>query len=190
METIFGLLRRLDSRTIAARISAPIDKAREHYPLAAKLRRLGSEEAVITDYYQYLIRSRCGASFDLQEPAQAAMEARELLNDAYRRRNGNVFCAIYDAENGINGGLPGVIDVLTEAFKNWLIRSHIDSVLHIRGEDRIELLRQFFTYFGSDLPASTRLDEPELYSQADVFRNIILSYVRGREQVIRRLNQY
>lgn len=193
MEDIVALLGKLDKRRIAEEVDTSIDEIREHYPLASVRSCHSCVEIIFVDFYQHLVSRRCHATFPLFEPAEALCDVRALLNEAYRSRNGDYYAAIYDAEQGINGGLEGVLDLIRETFKQRLTRAYVDLVFRdydLDGEMRIRMLKQFFAYCGHELSARIRTDEICRYADRETFRRIITAYAQGRYEVIWNLNRY
>jgi hypothetical protein len=192
METIFDLLAKLDEKTIAREVDLPIDTARERYPLALRRAQLGSAESVIHDYYQYLISSHLGIDDPLFSPEEAVCQVHDLLEGIYGCGGQREYTAFYETQEGVEGGLPAVLDRLTDAYKKRLREAHVNMALR---ECRLshaalgEMILQFRAFCGHELPVPIRESNFWEHLDYETFRRIIVAYAQGRDEVLRNLER-
>jgi hypothetical protein len=184
MTTIQMLLEALDERTIARKIGIPHDETRMAYGLRSNTAPdFRAFEAAIGDYFNYHFSATShGGRLSRDE---AIARAKEMLERAYQRRNGNLLSAYADAHEGLNGGLRHVLDILADGFKmeaiERLVRQTFDRYVAPNSwEDKVELLRQFFNQCGVNLSPLIRRDQPERYAHDYV--TLIRAYANAIQQ--------
>jgi len=193
MTSITGLLAELDERTIAQKIGIRHDEVRMRYPLQPNTVDDFEEfSRIIGDYTNYHF-TNC-VSFGGSLPASEAVgRAKELLEQQYRRREGDIVTAFNDSRDGTNGGLRVVLDTIAEGLKaegvERYIRDAFDRyVLPNSWELKVEIIRQFIRKCGGFLSSSIRTDQPERYAQN--YQELIRSYVtalQNTSSIFRRL---
>jgi hypothetical protein len=183
----------LDERTIAQRIGIPHDEARMRYSLQSNtVRTFDDFSDRIGDYYNYHVTT-CVSRGGRLSRAEAAGRAKEILEQEYRRHNGNIVSAFNDANDGTNGGLRAILDRIAEALKAESLERYTRDVFdrHVAPsswEDKVEMIRQFIRHCGAYLGSSIRADQPERY--AHDYQELIRSYVaamRRTSSIFRRL---
>jgi len=193
MVSIRNLLAALDERVIARRIGIPHDEARMRFPLRSNtVSDFDAFSDIVADYYNYHF-TQCVSNGGAMSGAEAAGRAKELLEQEYRRRNGNIVSAFNDAHDGTNGGLRVVLDTIAEGLKAESVKRYTREVFDRNvapnsWEDKVEIIRQFIKRCGMDLAASIRTDQPERYAQN--YDELIRSYVEALQRtssVFRRL---
>lgn len=183
----------LDERRIAELIGIPHDEARMRYSLRSNT--VGSFEEFsdrIGDYYNYHFTT-CVSRGGALSRTEAAGRAKEILEQDYRRHNGNILTAFNDAHDGLNGGLRAIFDRLSEAIKAESVERYTREVFdrHVSPNswnDKVEIIRQFIRSCGAHLGSSIRADQPERY--AHDYQELIRSYVaalRRTSAIFRRL---
>lgn len=193
MATIDTLMAALDERTIAQRIGIPHDEARLRYQVSANT--VGSFEAftdIIADYYAHH-HALCVARGGQLSHSEAAGRAKELVEQQYRKRHGDIVSAFNDVHDGTNGGLRVVLDTIAEALKSESIERYIRDIFdrHVAPnswEQKVEIIRQFIARCSISLSASIRADQPERYAQN--YNELIRSYMDALHQtssIFRRL---
>lgn len=193
MATINTLLAALDERTIAQRIGIPHDEARLQYHLRANT--VGSFDEfseIIADYYTHHY-STCVSRGGHLSPRDAAGRAKELLEQQYRKRNGDIVTAYNDVHDGTNGGLRVVLDTIAEGLKAESVQHYIRDAFdcHVAPnswEQKVEIIRQFIAKCSASLSSSIRADQPERYAQN--YNELIRSYVDALQRtssIFRRL---
>ena len=98
-----------------------------------------------------------------------------------------------DVANGTNGGMRVVLDKLAEALKAESVERYIREMFdrHVAPnawEQKVEIVRQFIRYCGTNLGSAIRAEQPECYAQN--YRELIRSYVdslRRTSSMFRRL---
>lgn len=192
MTNIKLLLDALDERTIARKIGILHDETRMAYALQSNtVRDFRAFEDVLGDYFNHHFSAASqGGRLSRDE---AIARAKEMIERAYQRRNGNVVTAFNDAQDGTNGGLRKILDVLADGLKTEAIERYVRQtfdryVMPNSWEDKVELLRQFLDQCGVNLSPSIRRDQPERYAHDYVL--LVRSYANAIQQtsaVFRRL---
>jgi len=191
--SIRGLLAELDERVIAQRISVPHDESRMRYPLHSNtVRNFDEFNQKIGDYYNTHFTS-CISRGGKLSAAEATSRAKELLEQEYRRRGGDIVMAYNDAYDGTNGGMRAILDIIAEGLKAKSVERYIRDafdryVTPNSWEQKVEIIRQFITHCGVHLSSSIRTNQPERYAQN--YEELIRSYVTALKQtssIFRRL---
>ena len=193
MTSVENLLTELEERTIAQRISASHDKARMRYHLHSNTVESFDEfNHIIRDYYNYHFTSCVSHGGNLSS-SEAASKAKELLEQEYRRRGGDLVTAYNNARDGTNGGLRIALDVIAEGIKTKSVEGYIRDVFdrHVEPNSwaqKVEIIHQFIAHCGLHLSSSIRKDQPERYAQN--YQELIRSYVNALQEtssIFRRL---
>jgi hypothetical protein len=193
MVSIRSLLVELEEKTIAQKIGIPHDEARMRYPLKSNTVKDFDEFSwVIGDYYNHHFTS-CVSSGGRLSETEASSRAKELLEQEYRRRQGDIVTAYNNSHDGTNGGLRVVLDTIAEALKTESVRRYIRDafdryVAPSSWEQKVDIIRQFIAQFGDHLASSIRSDQPERYAQN--YQELIHSYVTALQDtssIFRRL---
>ncbi len=193
MVSIGNILSSLDEKTIAQRVGIPHDEARMRFALQCNtVADFDAFSNAIADYYAYHFR-QCVSNGGSLSRAEAAGRAKELLEQEYRRRNGDIVSAFNDAHEGTNGGMRAVLDTIAEGLKAESVKRYTRevfdrSVAPSSWEDKLEIIKQFICRCGMDLSTSIRADQPERYAQN--YSELITSYVEALQRtssVFRRL---
>ncbi len=192
MARIDSLLAELDERHIAQRVALRHDEARMRFPLQRNTVDTFDEfSRLISDYCSSHLQAVLNGA--VLPRVEAASEAKELLEQEYRRKGGDIVAAFNDAHDGTNGGMRVVLDVIAEGLKARSVERHIRDVFdrHVAPNDwdtKVEIIRQFIAQCGANMASSIRPDQPERY--AHDYRELIESYVeslRRTSSVFRRL---
>jgi hypothetical protein len=193
MADIDNLLTALNERTIAQRVGIPHDEARMRYPIdRTTVDSFGQFSDIIADYYAYHF-ARCVAHGGSLTRTEAAGRAKEILEQEYRHRDGDIVTAYNDAHDGTNGGLRVVLDTIAEALKAESVRRFTRDVFdhYVAPNDwdrKVEIIRQFIAQCGNSLASSIRVNQPERYAQN--YQELINAYVsalRRTSAIFRRL---
>ena len=191
--SVDSLLAELDERTIAQQIGIPHDEARMRYPLQSNTVNSFDEfDSVITDYYNNHF-TKCISHGGSLSTAEASGSAKELLEQEYRRRGGDIVMAYNDAHDGTNGGMRVVLDHIAEGLKAQSVERYIRDafdryVAPNLWEQKVEIIRQFIAQCRVHLASSIRADQPERYAQN--YQELIRSYVSALQKtsnIFRRL---
>jgi len=180
MTTLTSLLEALDERNLARAIAIPHDESRLAYGLRSNtVADFDEFTRVIADYVQHHF-SRCVSRGGSLSRADAAGRAKEILESAYRRRNGDLVTAYNDAHDGTNGGLRGVLDAIAEAMKEEAVERYIRDVFDRcvapnSWDDKVAIIQDFIARYHTSLASSVRRDQPERYAQN--YRELIRAYV-------------
>ena len=193
MAAIDNLLAAFDERNLARAIGLAHDEARMRYPLAQNtVDTFDAFTDVIADYHNYHF-TRCVSGGGTLSRAEAAGRAKEILEQEYRRQQGDIVSAFNDAHDGTNGGMRVVLDKLADALKAQSVERYIREMFdrHVAPnawEQKVEIIRQFIRQCGANLGSAIRADQPERYAQN--YRELIRSYVdslRRTSSMFRRL---
>lgn len=178
--SISGLLTELDERTIAQRIGILHDEARMRFQLNANtVQSFDDFNRIVGEYYNSHFTS-CVSPGGTMQLSEAASRAKELLEQEYRRRGGDIVTAYNDAYDGTNGGLRTVLDTIAEGLKTESVERYIRDafdryVAPNSWEAKVEIIRQFIAHCGSFLSSAIQPDQPERY--AGNFQELIRSYL-------------
>jgi len=193
MAAIDNLLAALDERHIAQRVALAHDEARMRYPLQSNtVGTFDHFSNTIADYYNHHFTA-CVSLGGALSRAEAAGRAKELLEQQYRRDDGDIVTAFNDAHDGTNGGMRVVLDKIAEALKTESVERYIREMFdrHVTPnswELKVEIIRQFIRQCGANLASSIRADQPERYAQN--YQDLIRSYVDSLQRtssIFRRL---
>jgi len=193
MVYIAGLMDELSEKTIAQKIGIPHDEARMRYPLQSNTVRSFEEfSRIIGDYCNYHFTS-CISLGGTLSASEAVGRAKELLEQEYRRKGGDIVTAFNDSHNGTNGGLRVVLDTIAEGLKAESVERHIRDafdryVAPNSWELKVEIIKQFIRECGAFLSSSIKIDQPERYAQN--YQELIRSYVTALQNtstIFRRL---
>lgn len=185
MTTIANILRELDERTIAREVGIPHDEARMGYSLSANTVASFEEfENVIADYLNYHY-AQCVSHGGSLSRVEALGRAKEIIEQEYRRRHGDLMSSYNDAHDGTNGGLRIVLDVIAEVLKAESVERHTRDVFdrHVAPNDfeaKVEIIRQFIDRCGAYLSRSIQAERPERYAQD--YQELVREYVSGLQQ--------
>lgn len=193
MATINSLLSDLDERTIAQRIGIAHDEARMRYHLPSNtVSDFNQFSTIIADYYNYHY-TKCVSRGGMLPASEAYGRSKELLQNEYRRRQGDISSAFNDAHDGTNGGLRAVLDIISDGLKAEVIERYVQNAFdrHVAPnswEQKVDMIRQFISYCSYALSSSIVASQPERY--AHDYSELIRSYVEGLRRtsaVFRRL---
>jgi hypothetical protein len=193
MASVERLLVELDEKTIAQRVGIPHDEARMRYPLDSNTVRDYEEFRQIYGHYYNYHFTTCVSYGGTLSSYEAMGRAKELLEQEYRRRGGDIVTAYNDSHEGTNGGLRNVLDTIAEGLKAESVERHIRDafdryVAPNSWESKVKIIKQFIRECGSFLSSSIRTDQPERYAQN--YEELIRSYVdalQNTSAIFRRL---
>ena len=193
MTSITGLLAELDERKIAQKIGIRHDEVRMRYTLQRNTVDDFEEfSRIIGDYFSYHF-TNC-VSFGGSLPASEAVgRAKELLEQQYRRHEGDIVTAFNDSRDGTNGGLRVILDTIAEGLKAESVERYIRDafdryVAPNSWELKVEIIRQFIRKCGDFLSSSIRTDQVERYAHnyQELIRNYV-SALQNTSSIFRRL---
>jgi len=191
--SINSLLDELDERKIAQKIGIPHDEARMRYHIHSNTVSSFDEFSwVLGDYYNRHFTACLSQGGNLSV-SEAASRAKELLEQEYRKRGGDIVTAYNDAHDGTNGGLRIVLDTIAEGLKAESVERYIRDafdryVAPNSWESKVEIIRQFIIHCGSFLSSAIKAHQPERYARD--FQELIRSYVLALQRtssIFRRL---
>ncbi len=182
MVNINDLLNEISETNITRRIAIAHDEARISYQLRSNTVMSFKEFSdIIGDYYNYHF-IRCISNGGSLSNHEATSRAKELLEQQYRRRNGDIVTAYNDAHDGTNSGLRGILDMIAEGLKaeavSRYIRDIFDRMIAPNSwTDKVEIIRQFIEHVNIPLSLQIQNDQPERY--AHNYTELIQTYVDG-----------
>ena len=185
MGNIDTLLSALDERTIASKIAISNDETRMQYPLRSNTVSSFDEFSnIIGDYYNYHF-TKCVSGGGSLSTAEAGGRAKEIIEREYRKRGGDIVSACNNAQDGTNGGMRAVLDIIAEGIKAESVERYIREMFdrHVSPnswEDKVNIIRQFIRRCGGELAGSVDLQQPEAY--ASNYEGLIRSYVIALQQ--------
>ena len=191
--SVQSLLSEIDERSIARRVGISHDEARMRYPLSSNtVRNFDEFTHTIGDYYNKHFSS-CVSYGGYMSNSEASGRAKELLEQEYRKRGGDIVMVYNDAHDGTNGGMRAVLDIIAEGLKAQSVERHIRDafdryVAPNSWERKVDIIRQFISYCGTYLSSAIHAHQPERYAQN--YQELIRSYVdalKGTSSIFRRL---
>jgi hypothetical protein len=193
MASLSSILNQLDERYIAKHIGIPHDEARMSFQLTSNtVSDIDEFTRIIGNYYNYHF-TKCvshGGSLSL---AEAEGRAKEIIEAEYRKSHSDFIGAFNDAHDGLNGGLRIILDRIADRLKAEAVERHIrkvfdDEVKPNSWNDKVDVIRQFFSNLGHDLLRHLDTSNPERY--ASNYNELIRAYVESLKQnssIFRRL---
>jgi hypothetical protein len=182
MGSLDAIMRQLDEREIARQVGLPHDEARMAYALRKNTVNNFSEfTQIIGDYYSYHFVT-CVSGGGALPRAEAEGRAKEILEKKYHERGSTLQGAYADAQEGTNGGLRNILDLIAEQMKYEAVERYIRKVLDDQidptsWEDKVSIVRQFIARCGADLAPSIDARNPERYAKD--YTELIRSYVNA-----------
>ena len=183
--SITALLSALDERTIAREVGIPHDETRMQFSIRSNtVRDFDEFNDIIGEYYRYHYGA-CVSPGGLLSTIEARSAAKEILQQEYKKRNGNISMAYNDAHDGTNGGLRAILDIIANGLKGKSVEYYIRDVFDrfvrpTEWDEKVSIIRQFIAHCGSYLSSSIRTDQPEQYAQN--YEELIRSYVNALQQ--------
>jgi hypothetical protein len=186
MSILRSLLSAIDEYSIAREVSNPHEEARMKFRLHKNVVADFEEfTEVIAKYYQHHY-ALCVARGGVLSRSDAAGAAKELIERAYRRRQGNLISAFKDGVSGTHGGMRVVIEAISDGIREQAIDRYVRDVFdrHVAPhsfEERVAIMREFMESSGVALPRDMRGQPPERY--AHEFQEILRAHVAAVAQV-------
>ena len=193
MASIKNLLAELEERIIAQKVGISHDEARMKYQIESNtVKDFDEFSDIIGGYFQHHFSS-CVSKGGTLSSTEAIGKAKEVIEQEYRRKQGDIVTAYNNAHDGTNGGLRAILDIIAERLKAESVERYIRDVFdrHVAPnswEDKVEIIRQFIVQCGVNLSSSIQTDQAERYAQN--YEDLIRSYVQALERtssVFRRL---
>jgi len=186
MNRIHQLLAALDERRIAQQVGIPQDEARMSFRLERNTVRDWDEfEAIIGAYYNHH-SSRCIAVGARMAPRDARTEAKEILEQGYRRQNGTVISAYNAAHDGTDGGLRSVLDMIADALREKAVANYVRDafdrfVRPTAWDEKVEIIGQLLQLSMVPLDPGIDRETPERY--AHDYTELVTAYASGLQAV-------
>jgi predicted metallopeptidase len=188
MNAIRRILNALSETAIARDVGRIHDHARARYQCATlAVNDYREFQRLIGDYYSY----HCTACRMAPQPV-SAMEsqarAKRLLEQAYRRRHGDIVTAYNDAHDGTNSGVRGILDALADGLKSEAMELYVTNIFDTyvapnSWEDQVEIIRQFIAEYGASLSGSIHVHQPERYARN--YNELINAYIESLREPAR-----
>lgn len=185
MGSFQSLTKALQEREIAQRVGIPHDEARMGFICRSNtVRDFDDFSDMIGQYYVHHYTT-CVARGAQINRIEAIGRTKEILEQVYRRHQGNLMTAFRDASEGTNSGLRGVLDRIADALKTESVERYIREAFdaHVKPtewNEKVNIIRQLFQACGPNLPPYIRTDQPEKY--ASDYQEL----VRGYTEALRR----
>lgn len=164
-----ALLWELEQRQIAQRVGLQHDEARLHYDQTYSAVSDNQEfHRVIADYWNHHWSCTSGQGHRIPE-LPAMVRARQILEKICQRNGRSEMELLWDAIEGTNGGLRGILDQMADAIKAEQVECYISCVIHkhvdpTSRDDHTEIVRQLFDHYRCFLPDWVNPDEPGIYA--------------------------
>jgi len=175
-----AVIHQISAETIAKKITGPLDQARAGYILQKVTVDYPDEfHGLVASFYLYLISNVCRESATINTDILHS-EAFNLLEGAFANQGG-CKTALAWAQNGINGGMRYVCDIMTDQLKQQLIYQHVDHVLKLATDpqnwsERETFMESFLEYIRPHLPREFQNVSPANLAH-DENHEIVKAYV-------------
>lgn len=187
MSTIDNLMAALEEGTLARNVGITHDEARMRYSLRSNTVATFDEfSRAIGDYFNYHF-TRCISGGGGLSQMEAQARAKEIIEKEYRRRNGgDIVSAFKNAQDGTNGGMRAILDLIGDALKAEGIERYTREVFDAyvspeSWEQKVAIIRQFIERSGMENSSAIRADQPERY--AHEYRDLIRAFVEARARI-------
>ncbi len=185
MGSFESLTKALQEGEIAKRVGNTHDEARMCFVCRSNTVRDFDEFSDLIGQYYVHHYATCVARGAQIDRVEAIGRAKEILEQAYRRHQGNLMTAYRDASEGTNSGLRGVLDRIADALKAESVERYVREAFdaHVKPtewNEKVSIIRQLFQTCGQFLPSYIRTDQPEKY--ASDYQEL----VRGYTEALRR----
>lgn len=192
-ETNFdAIMEATSEETLAREIGEPIDNARLSFTLGhGQVRTLEEFVDVISRLYLYLLWHTCPEPPE-RDFATASDEAIQLVQDAYAP-DGGFKAALSDARKGRNAGLRGVLDRMTEHYKNERYANRVTRILktainQLNDNELIEFTKRILEWLKPFLPEEVQNERPEFY--ASHYEDLAFLFFKARREVSHCFNRF
>lgn len=187
------ILHALDEQIIAQEVGRHHDTVRATFTLNRNSSSTFAEFLrTIGEYYNHH-HAACVTTGGRFSDQQAQQRAKRILDDHYRKQDGDCITAYNDAHEETNGGLHVILTTIADHLRDESVELYISSVFDRyiapnSWQDKVDIIRQFIEQRGHLLDGSIDTANPERYAQNH--QPLIRAYVRGLQQtgrVFRRL---
>ena len=190
--SIQALLSDLSEQTIARKVAVPHDEARLAYRLRANtVKDWPDFERIITDYFQHHY-ALCVTGGGRIGRSQAAGRAKEIINQGYRRQGGDTRSAFRDCQDGVNGGLRQLLDVLCDSIKEEAVQFYTRDVFdrYLPPDDwarQKDMVAQFIRHCGVALPGIDPSDPGRYARDIETLVTAFVHSLRQTSTIFRKL---
>ena len=192
MSKLDSILQELDELHIVNTITKQHDEARMGYQLSGITVSDDAEfDTVVADYYNFHFTTCISRGGSLPR-AEAAGRAKEIIENAYRRKGMDRLTAYSDGKNGTNGGMRAILDIILERLKEEAVERHIRDVIDryvapSDFEEQVSLVREIIARMGHK-PSYIDPNRPERYARnyEELIRGLVES-VKVQSGTFRRL---
>lgn len=170
MGTIDSLCAALDEVAIARNVGIAHDEARAAYTLNKNtVSNFEEFNNLLANYYRHHV-SRCVVQGGSVAHFEAAGRASEILEAAFRRQGHNLMSAYRDAQDGTNGGMRIILDVLAEQLKEESVERYVRHAFNSHVDptswpQKVDIISQFISRNQHILGPSIDSVHPERYAQ-------------------------
>ena len=170
MSSIDSLCDALDEVIIARNVGNAHDEARAQYhPKRNIVSSFDEFSDLIAEYYSYHI-GQCVVQGGRLAHFEAAGRASEILESEYKRQGGSLMSAYKDANDGTNGGMRIILDVIAEHLKEESVERYIRHAFNQHVDptswpQKVEIISEFIDRNRHILGSSIDAAHPERYAQ-------------------------
>ena len=186
------ILEELDELHIVNTITKQHDEARMGYTLPGITVSSDAEfDDLVADYYNYHFTTCISHGGSLPR-SEAASSAKEIIENAYRRRGMDRLNAYSDGKNGTNGGMRAILDIIMDNMKDTAVERHIRDVIDryvapTDFEEQVDIVREIIARMGYK-PSYIDPKRPERYARnyEELVRGLVES-VKAQSSKLRRM---
>lgn len=193
MSNINDLLFALEERTIAQKVGNSHDEARMSFGVI-KTTITSYDEFIrlIGRYYNHHYQKAISKRTHFPR-FEAEERGKELIEQSYRRQNGDIAMAYNDAFDGTNGGMRGIFDLIADGLRQQSIERYIGHVFDqyvspISWEDKVDLIREFIAEVGHTLSSSIQRHQPERYARD--YKLLVREFAEGLKRPARQFRRF
>jgi len=176
MSIVDSIRNELDPKEIMRAVGRKHDDARIQYRMTTNtVESIEDFTRKIGDYFMHHY-AHCfdGSSLPMYECEQ---RAKEIITNAYTRRDGNFLSAFNDAKDGLNGGMRRILDLIADGLKEDGIRRYTEHILDTRispasYDEQLQIIRELLPRLGLTEQAS----HPERY--VSDYKKLIQAYLK------------
>ena len=176
---IASLVALLEEKSLVKQVTLRHDEARMKFSLRSNTVNSFEEfSEVLSNYYNHhYAECLSGGRFSVSE---AASRAKEIVEQEYRRKGGDLVTAYNNANDGTNGGVRAILDIIADKLKADSVEHYIKDLFdrHVAPnsfDEKVAIMEQFISVYGNQLSSSIQAGRPERY--AHDYQNLIRAYV-------------
>jgi hypothetical protein len=186
-DTVVSLI---NEEALAGESGVQVDSARASFVLeSSTVQEYEDFIDILQAFYVHLQRYVSSSAVDSLDATTARTEAVALLERTFLGKGGDE-AAFANARNGTQGGMPSVLNALTEHYKAerqtaYVKRVFKDAINAMDWDERVSFVRAAMKRLAPFLPSELRNESPERFVKQ--YEAIVLAYVKSLDHMNRLL---